>query len=89
MQCNTCHVPETYYTDMKRYAGLKSENDFGSRDGNWDTPTLIETWRTAPYMHDGRYLDMKELFVGENKHEIFQSITPQELDDLLVFLKSL
>ncbi len=89
MQCNTCHVPENYYTDMKLYAGLKSENDFGPRDGSWDTPTLIETWRTAPYMHDGRFLDMKELFSGETGHEIFQSITTQELDDLLVFLKSL
>ncbi len=87
--CNGCHVPETYYTDMQLYPGLKSSNDIGKWDGNWDTPTLIETWRTAPYLHDGRYLDMIEIFKGPEKHEIFKYITTQELDDLLVFVKSL
>ena len=28
---------------------------------DFDTPTLIEVWRTAPYLHDGRYLTIEEL----------------------------
>ncbi len=86
--CNACHVPETYYTDMQLHPGLRSSDDIGKWDGNWDTPTLIETWRTAPYLHDGRYLDMIEMFKGPEKHEI-SSITTQELDDLIAFVKSL
>ena len=33
----------------------------------FDTPTLVECWRTAPYMHDGHYTTMKELFT-KGKH---------------------
>lgn len=28
----------------------------------WDTPTLREVWRTAPYLFDGRAATMKEVF---------------------------
>ena len=30
-------------------------------DIEWDTPTLVEVWRTAPYLHDGRTVTMEEL----------------------------
>ena len=89
MQCGVCHLPESYYTDMRPYPGLKSSNDFGRLDGNWDTPALIEAWRTAPYLHDGRCLDMEDLFSGEDGHELSRPLTPQELADLIVFVKSL
>ena len=28
----------------------------------WDTPTLREVWRTAPYLFDGRAATMEEVF---------------------------
>ena len=41
---------------MSARAGTYDRND------RFDTPTLIEVWRTAPYLHDGRYATIKELF---------------------------
>ena len=37
------------------------------RRNTWDTPTLIENWRTGPYLHDGRCATMTEVFTIE-KH---------------------
>ena len=34
-----------------------------------DTPTLIEVWRTAPYLFDGRAATMEEVF-EVHKHGI-------------------
>jgi cytochrome c peroxidase len=58
----------------------------------YDTPTLIEVWRTAPYLHDGRYTTIKELIV-EGKHGLsssrLESLSEQEIDDLVEFVLSL
>ena len=55
-----CH-PEPLYTDLKMH-------DVGSsvpydRRVDFDTPTLVEVWRTAPFMHDGHYTTIKDLLV--------------------------
>jgi len=55
--CSKCHTAPLY-TDMQMHdVGSKSPCD---RRRNFDTPTLIEAWRTAPYFHDGRYTTVKE-----------------------------
>ena len=55
--CSKCHTAPLY-TDMQMHdIGSKSPCDH-RRD--FDTPTLIEAWRTAPYFHDGRYTTVKE-----------------------------
>ncbi|MGM0488429.1 MAG: cell surface protein [Planctomycetota bacterium] len=87
--CSICH-PEPLYTDMKTHdVGSRSELD---RRDDFDTPTLIEVWRTAPYMHDGHYTSVKEL-IGEGKHGAtagdIESLTEKELDDLVEFVLSL
>jgi len=87
--CAECH-PEPLYTDMKQHnVGSKGQYD---RRSEFDTPTLIEGWRTAPFMHDGHYPTMKGLF-KEGKHGKFggdvESLTEKELDDLVEFVLSL
>jgi cytochrome c peroxidase len=87
--CAKCH-PEPLYTDMKMHnVGSKGQYD---RRSDFDTPTLIECWRTAPYMHDGHYPTIKGL-IKEGKHGKFggdiESLTEQELDDLVEFVLSL
>ena len=56
--CASCH-PAPLYTDLKKHdvgtARLAGE------DGNYDTPTLVEVWRTAPYMHDGSLGTIEEV----------------------------
>ena len=31
----------------------------------FQTPSLVELWRTAPYMHDGHYRTVKEIFTED------------------------
>ena len=87
--CGECH-PEPLYTDLTMH-DVGSRGQYDRRD-DFDTPTLIEAWRTAPYMHDGHYTTMKELF-KEGKHGEYggdvESLTEKELDDLIEFVLSL
>ena len=58
----------------------------------FDTPTLVEVWRTAPYLHDGRYATIKELIV-QGKHGQVDGraadLNRQQVDDLIEFVLSL
>ncbi|HIQ21514.1 MAG TPA: cell surface protein [Planctomycetes bacterium] len=87
--CARCHPPPLY-TDLKMHdVGTKTLYEFSSR---FDTPTLIEAWRTAPYLHDGRYLTVQEL-LGEGKHGSshgdVDGLRPEEISDLAQFVLSL
>jgi YVTN family beta-propeller protein len=87
--CASCH-PEPLYTDQKLHdVGSKGRYD---RAGEFDTPTLIECWRTAPYMHDGQYATIQRL-LKEGKHGHVagdvEGLTDQEINDLAEFVLSL
>jgi YVTN family beta-propeller protein len=87
--CATCH-PEPLYTDLK-VRDVESKGQYDRRPG-FDTPTLIECWRTAPYLHDGRYVTMKQLIKdGKHgrKHGEVEKLTEREIDDLVEFVLSL
>ena len=87
--CARCH-PEPLYTDLQSY-NVYSRGQY-DRNDEFDTPTLIECWRTAPYMHDGRYTTLKQLFTT-GKHGArsgaVDELTEQQLDDLIEYVKSL
>lgn len=90
LRCHVCH-PEPLYTDLKKHnVGSRGPLD---RTSEFDTPTLIEVWRTAPYMHDGHYLTLEELFRegkhGETAGSDVASLSDQELHDLCEFVRSL
>jgi len=62
------------------------------KDSRFDTPTLIEVWRTAPYLYDGRAHTMKDVFKECNtgdRHGTTSTLTNEELDDLAAFVLSL
>ena len=85
--CNRCH-PSPLYTDLKTHnVGSRNSSD---RVNRFDTPTLVETWRSAPYLHDGRYTTIREL-LSEGKHGLGnqRDLSPQEIDDLVEFVLSL
>ena len=87
--CSECH-PEPLYTDLEMHdVGTRGRYD---RRDDFDTPTLIECWRTAPYMHDGHYTTMKEVFTT-GKHGRFggdvEGLSDKEIDDLVEFVLSL
>lgn len=83
LKCDECHNG-TYYTDMKMYR-IGEDVEF---DAGWDTPTLREVWRTAPYLFDGRAATMRDVFV-EHKHGIEGDVSEQEMDELVEYVNSL
>jgi len=87
--CATCH-PAPHFTDNKMYdVGTKSPGD---PDGRYDTPSLIEAYRTAPYYHDGRAATMKEALTRHDPkglHGKLKDLTPREIEDLAAYVLSL
>ncbi len=87
--CTKCH-PAPYYTDLKMH-NVGTQSPYGYAD-RFDTPTLIEVWRTAPYLHDGRYTTVREL-IAEGKHGKsrgrVEELTEQQINDLAEFVLSL
>ena len=87
--CDICHPPP-FYTDLKFHdLGFGTPNDFRNR---FDTPSLKSTYRTAPYLHDGRAADLRTLFTEHNPRDLHgrtKGFTPAELDDLIAYLRTL
>ncbi len=87
--CVKCH-PEPYYTDQRMH-DVNSEGPYDRRS-TFDTPGLVECWRTAPYLHDGRYTTVKDLLL-KGKHVDhdghLSKLTPEQIDDLVEFVLSL
>ena len=87
--CASCHTPPLY-TDLQKYnigtgKGLDENRSF-------DTPTLIEAWRTAPYLYDGRAETIKEVLTKHNsgdKHGKTSTLTDKEINSLAEFILSL
>jgi DNA-binding beta-propeller fold protein YncE len=87
--CAVCH-PAPLFTDMKLHdVNTKCYYD---RTSEFDTPTLIEVWRTAPYMHDGRYVNMRDVFKlgmhGDVEGDV-SSLTDEQIGDLVEYILSL
>ncbi|HID77598.1 MAG TPA: cell surface protein [Planctomycetaceae bacterium] len=83
--CHRCHPPP-WYTDLGQH-DVDTRGPYDSH-GSFDTPTLIEVWRTAPYLHDGRFATVQEL-LGEGKHGAVEELDENELRDLAQFVLSL
>lgn len=87
--CATCH-PAPLYTNLGQVnVGTGKDRE---ADKPFDTPTLIESWRTAPYLHDGRAATMKDVLKKYNsgdQHGVTSTLTEEQLDDLAAFVLSL
>jgi cytochrome c peroxidase len=56
------------------------------------TPTLVEIWRTAPYLHDGSAATIRDVVTTRNphdKHGETSNLSSQEIDDLCAYVLSL
>ncbi len=89
MSCVSCH-PAPLFTDLQMYeVGTTKGQDVGRL---CDTPTLVEAWRTAPYLHDGRAATMREVLTTYDHAEILNEasrLSEQQIDDLTEYLLSL
>ena len=88
--CGECH-PDPIYSDQGLH-DMGSAGRYDKPSDKFNTPRLVETWRTAPYMHDGQYLTIRELLV-RGKHGLkgpeTRTLSEREIDDLVEFVLSL
>jgi len=88
--CLACH-PSGLFTDQKPHdVGTTGHLDKGNEE--FDTPTLIELWRTAPYLHDGSAATVRDLITRHNpkdQHGMTSNLTKEQLNDLVEYLLSL
>ncbi len=88
-ECAECH-PAPLFTDNELHAVGSGAPRFP--DDQFVTPTLVELFRTAPYLHDGRALTLHDAWRvhdPENLHGNVRALTDAELDDLVLYLLSL
>lgn len=87
--CEACH-PAPLFTDLALH-------DVGTRgvfpwEDRFDTPTLVELWRTAPYLHHGKAATLREVFTRFNdgdRHGATSHLSDSDLDALISYLESL
>ncbi len=87
--CAKCHTGK-YFTDMKLHDLKTAEGpDVGKK---FDTPTLREVWRSAPYLYDGRaksIFDMLKKFNKNGRHGDTKNLSDEELKALEAYVLTL
>ncbi len=86
--CAGCH-PAPLYTDMRKY---RVKTTYSYDHDEIDTPSLIEAWRTSPYLYDGRYTSIRDVLVEGEHGSVYggvDDLTAQQVDDLVEFVLSL
>ena len=87
--CGTCHSGPLF-TDLKKYdVGTGTGREKGLK---FDTPTLVEVWRSGPFLYDGRAATMLEVFTKFNdkdQHGATSKLNPQQVKDLVEYVLSL
>ena len=90
--CGGCHSGPLF-TNQKMYnVGVTTPNDPPRHKGSYDTPSLIEAYRTAPYLHDGRALTLEDVLTTHDelgRHGKAKGLNASEIDDLVEYLRSL
>jgi cytochrome c peroxidase len=82
-RCDSCHRQPTYTDRLKADVGT---------GGMFDTPHLLDIRSSAPYLHDGRAMTLEEIWTvhsPEDNHGITNDLTKVQLNDLVLFLRSL
>ena len=85
--CAHCHVGTMF-------GGTKKRENIGTtpKDVTIDVPHLAGAYDSAPYLHDGRAQTLQEIFTKynpEHLHGNADSLTPEQLKDLLEYVKAL
>jgi len=84
-RCDTCHTTPLYTDQQSHELGTGRGLDEGV---SFDTPTLLECWRTAPYLHDGRAASIEDL-LREDRHGLSRDLSADERSALAEFVLSL
>jgi YVTN family beta-propeller protein len=95
--CAKCHSGP-YYTDSSLEKPFKVHDVGTGGDPDekmgpkYDTPTLLGVYRSAPYLHHGKAATLRDVLTTQNredKHGKTSHLKPEQIDDLVEFLKAL
>ena len=90
--CAKCH-PAPLYTNQKMYdVGTINNQTDGYENRPFDTPTLVEVWRTGPWLYNGKAATMMDVLTTYNQndeHGKTSHLNQQELKDLEEFVLSI
>ena len=90
--CADCHRPPLF-TDLASVdVGTRGRYDRPEDPDPLDTPTLVELWRTSPYLHDGSAATIREALTKLNPHDRHgktSHLSTRQLDELEAYLLSL
>jgi cytochrome c peroxidase len=78
-------------TDLKAH-DVGTTGRFDQGQALFDTPALVERWRTAPFLHDGSCASLQELLTQRNptdRHDRTSHLSRPQIDDLVEYLLSL
>ncbi len=86
--CASCHTPDSHFTDNAVHdIGSAGEGAMSGFSGAFDTPTLLGTLHTAPYLHDGRFSTLAQVVAWKN--ETFGlGLDEAERGDLTAYLEA-
>ena len=86
--CASCHSGDLG-TDLANHDVGTGPDQRGIKE--FDTPTLVEVWRTAPYLFDGRAATMREVltkFNPKDTHGATSKLSEKQLTDLAEYVRS-
>jgi len=87
--CAECHPAPLFTNKQLHDVGTRGPDD---RRDAFDTPSLRELYRTGPYLHDGRAATLRDVVTTCNpadRHGHTSPLSPDEIADLVAYLKSL
>jgi hypothetical protein len=90
-RCLECHLPSYYYAHTNKYdVGTRHDSDWTQNDiTGYVPPPLFELWRTAPYLHDGSALTLRDVlttFNAGDRHGKTSHLSPSQIDQLAAYL---
>lgn len=87
--CTACHSGQ-YHTDGKLHNVGLGPDERGITE--FVTPSLVELWRTAPYLYDGRARTIEEVLTTHNRqdrHGRTSDLSEEDISDLAAYILSL
>lgn len=88
--CADCHHG-SLYTDQKIH-DVGTVGKFDLSTDRFDTPSLIEVWRSGPYLHDGRAATIRDVittFNRDDQHGTTSTLTPKQIEEVAEYVLSL
>lgn len=88
--CFRCH-PGPLFTTLA-LTDVATANAADRDTTHFDTPSLVELWRTPPYLHDGSAATVRDVLSTHNRrdaHGMTSHLTPAQIDELIAYLLEL